>query len=468
MTVDLEKPLTQIVEDLRCHRINALQLLNATLERQRQLATPLQAYKFRSEVHAQALAKAADAAFESGTPSGPLQGIPISVKDLFGVSGLPTFAGTPRQLPEKWESEGPTVQLLRRQLAVITGKTHTVEMAFGGLGVNTHWGTPRNPWDAENHRVPGGSSSGAGVSLAEGSALLALGTDTAGSVRIPASMTGNAGLKTSAGRWSCAGVVPLSPSLDSVGILGRSVADLSYAFGALDPSWGDPTRFLSCASGLDLRGVIIGRVDTVLWDGCAPGIVEAVDRSLQELTQAGARVVDVTLPEVVEAIELLQLGSVVSAECDEFLSAELPAWRELVSPELRVRIEDGGRISAHEYLSRKRRLSNLAASTHSRFGEIAVLASPTVAITPPTLEQVASLENYRPANVASLRNTCIANYCGLCAVTIPVGLDGASMPVGLQLMARHGTEERLLAIALASEGVLGDTRQRLGRPPLTA
>jgi aspartyl-tRNA(Asn)/glutamyl-tRNA(Gln) amidotransferase subunit A len=140
-------------------------------------------------------------------------GIPISVKDLFGVPGLPTCAGTNAAFPREWEAAGPVVGAVLSQLGIVTGKTHTVEFAFGGLGTNPHWGTPVNPWSSPDEpRAPGGSSAGAGVSLAQGSALLALGTDTAGSVRIPASFTGQTALKTTHGRWSLEGIVPLSPS----------------------------------------------------------------------------------------------------------------------------------------------------------------------------------------------------------------------------------------------------------------
>src|SRR5580704_18368828 len=141
--------------------------------------------------------------FSAGVTVGPLQGLPVSIKDLFAAAGYPCFAGSSRRLPsDPWERDGPLVAKLRRQLGVIMSKTHMVEFAFGGTGHNSHWGAPYNPWDSRSHRAPGGSSSGAGLSLLEGSALLAFGSDTAGSVRIPASMTGNVGLKVTLGRWS--------------------------------------------------------------------------------------------------------------------------------------------------------------------------------------------------------------------------------------------------------------------------
>jgi aspartyl-tRNA(Asn)/glutamyl-tRNA(Gln) amidotransferase subunit A len=180
---------------------------------------------------------------------GPLQGIPISIKDLYAAEGLPCFAGSSRRLPaDPWEKDGPIVATIRRQLGPIVGKTHMVEFAFGGTGLNSHHGAPYNPWDATTHRSPGGSSSGAGVSLLEGSAFLALGSDTADSVRIPACMTGTVGLKVTIGRWSAEGVVPLSHTFDTPGLLARSVSDAAYGFAALDPCMGDPAAFIARSS----------------------------------------------------------------------------------------------------------------------------------------------------------------------------------------------------------------------------
>ncbi|NIR28147.1 MAG: amidase, partial [Gammaproteobacteria bacterium] len=448
---------------LRRRELNVVDLLDAACDRHESFGAELHAYKLWSDELAQRQARAADIVFETGIDLGPLQGLPVSVKDLYGVQGYPTYAGTPRRLPPEWEREGPLVRTLRRQLAVITGKTHTVELAFGGLGVNNHWGTPRNPWDAERHRVPGGSSSGAAVSLCEGSALLALGTDTAGSVRIPASMTGTVGLKTSAERWPIEGIVPLSSTLDTAGVLARSVLDVAYAFAALDPEMTNAGRQ---PRPVDVVGLRVGIGDGCLWEDCDPGVAEAVRTALDEAAARGARLHDQPMPEAAEAIELLRAGSVVSAECDAFLSTRLPEWRDMLDPIVTSRIADGGSISAREYLQRLQQLETLADAVQERFQACDVIASPTVPITPPALDEVSELQSYRQCNFAALRNTCVANYLGLCAISTPVGLDRAGLPVGLQLLAPYGEEERLLAVALAFEAVLGAPRERLGSPPL--
>src|SRR5262249_44837160 len=176
-------------------------------------------------------------------------------------------APPPPPPPPQFEMEGPVTASLRRQLATVMGKTHMVEFAFGGTGHNAHYGSPYNPWDAKAHRSPGGSSSGAGISLCEGSALLALGSDTAASVRLPAAMTGNAGLKITKERWSTAGIVPLSFTFDTPGILARSMADAAFSFAALDPLLGDSFAFLRrVPAGVD--GIRVGIADSWFWDGC--------------------------------------------------------------------------------------------------------------------------------------------------------------------------------------------------------
>jgi aspartyl-tRNA(Asn)/glutamyl-tRNA(Gln) amidotransferase subunit A len=394
---------------------------------------------------------------------GPLHGLPISVKDHFGVRQLPTWAGTARELPQRFRREGPVVRLLRRQLAVLPGKTVAVELAFGGIGTNPHHGSPRNPWDPEVDRVSGGSSSGAGVSLWEGSALLALGTDTAGSCRIPASMTGLVGLKTTVGRWSTAGVVPLSPTLDTVGLLARSVQDASFGFAALE---GAPEPIQEAVARLDARESAprLGVVREQLWDRCSPGVSEAVEAALSRLGAAGLFVAEAALPEAREAEALLRCGSVVSAELDEFIESELPAWRALVDPTVASRIADGGEITAREYLHRQRWLAALARTARQRLEGLDVLVCPTVPNTAPPIAELAELSVYREQNFLSLRNTCVANFLGLCALTLPVGRDRAGLPVGLQLLAPGGAEPALLRAASAIEARLGPPSERLGAP----
>jgi aspartyl-tRNA(Asn)/glutamyl-tRNA(Gln) amidotransferase subunit A len=300
----LSRPLIEIARDLRERRANARELVEAAIARHERFGERLHAYSFWASEQARTVAKAADAAFAAGVSAGPLQGLPVSIKDLFAAAGYPCFAGSSRRLPtEPWERDGPLVATLRRQLGVIMGKTHMVEFAFGGTGQNSHHGAPYNPWDATAHRSVGGSSSGAGVSLLEGSAVLAFGSDTAGSVRIPACMTGNAGLKVTIGRWSTDGVVPLSFTFDTPGLLARSVSDLAYGFAALDPAGIDPPALVAQADTRDLAGIRIGVGDPFLWRDCDLGIAETAQDAVDTLIRAGAIARDFTLPEAEAAYD---------------------------------------------------------------------------------------------------------------------------------------------------------------------
>ncbi len=462
----LDKSLPELASALRDGKTSAKQLAEACTANH-DASENFNAYKTWTPDFARQCAALADDSFKAGVDIGALQGIPVSVKDLYGVQGMETFAGTHKALPEDWQTEGPVVQTIRRQLGVVTGKTHTVEMAFGGLGVNSHWGTPRNPWDAAHHRVPGSSSAGAGVSLQQGSALIALGTDTAGSVRIPASMTGNVGLKTSVERWSTEGIVPLSTTLDTAGVLARTVEDVAYAFAAVDPFIEISAQaFLFEIQNYPGSAITIGIVRDNVWDDCSAGVAETVNDALHECNQRGVTLKEVDLPECSSAMEMLARGSVAAAECDEFIETVLPEWRDHLDPLVSTRIRDGDQLSAREYLTRLRWFDDTAEAASARFEHCDVIAMPTVCITPPRLDEVSELDGYRANNMLTLRNTCIANFLGLCAITLPAGLDQAGMPVGLQLLARHGDEEHLLTIALTIENIIGNSRQRLGKPPM--
>ena len=453
MLTDLP-PLAEIARCLVERTLRAPDLAEAALA-----AQALGAYRTTEPERTRAGAAAAEAAFAAGVIVGPLQGVPTSVKDLFGVPGWPTHGGTAVRLPRRFEEAGDVVGRLLAQLAVITGKTQTVELAFGGIGTNPHAGTPINPWDPARHRAPGGSSAGAGVSLLEGSALLALGTDTAGSVRIPAAWTGAVGLKTTQGRWSTTGIVPLSTTLDTPGILTRTVEDAAFAFRALDP------RPMTIPDPIELSRVRVGHVASVFWDEASPGVVEAVSSALAELPCPR---IELQLPPLDEALQLFHLGGPVSAELDALLAVELPGIRGGLDPNVEQRLTAAGSMSARDYLRRRHRLVALAAEAAAVLAQVDVVATPTVANTPPTLASLEDPATYRAQNLLCLRNTSVVSYLGLCALTLPCGLDDAGMPVGLQLIAGPGQEERLLGISLAVERTLGTGRQRLGVPPRLA
>jgi aspartyl-tRNA(Asn)/glutamyl-tRNA(Gln) amidotransferase subunit A len=461
----LSLPMVDIAVKLGEGKLKARALAEEAIANHERFGARLMAYSHWAPEHARRCADAADAAFAVDSRAGSLQGIPTSIKDLFGVSGFPTHGGSPRRLPPKFETDGPVVANLRRQLATVMGKTHMVEFAFGPTGHNAHYGSPRNPWDATAHREPGGSSSGAGVSLCEGSALLAFGTDTAASVRVPAAMTGNAGLKLTKNRWSTEGIVPLSFSFDTPGILARSMADAAFGFASLDPQLGDGFAFLRrCPTGVD--GIRIGVADSWFWDGCENGIGEIVRSAIDSLARAGAVIKEKPLPEAREAFAVFVEGGVSAIELRTFLDRELPDWLATIDPVNAPALKNAENLAAREYLSRCLRLLDAAKSAVARFDDVDLIAAPTAMFTPAVVPEQANAGKIRARNQNLVHNVAAANYLGLCAATLPVGLDRLGMPVGLQFIAKGGDDERLVAISCAAERVLGTPREILGAPPM--
>ncbi len=469
LSVVSDASLADIARSLRQHKIASRDLIERAITRHQSFGAQLNAYRTFVPEMARARAEEADRAFAAGRDFGPLQGIPISIKDLYGVAGLPTYAGTPRALPPKWEQQGPVVDRIQRQLGVIVGKSHTVEFALGGLGTNRHYGSPYNPWDAGEQRISGGSSSGAGISLLEGSAMVALGSDTTGSVRMPASMTGTVGLMISHGRWSTEGIVPVAPVLDAPGLLTLTVADLVLAFLALDAPPGDVWEEFGRLCGRSLGGSRIGVPRALFWDDCSPGIAEGVSAALAEIEQAGATIVPMDLPDPAAVYELFQAGHLSTAAVYGMIREEFPDWWDTLDPNVRERLErHGATLPAHEYVRRLRTIEGWMRAADARLAEIDAIALPTVSVTPARVADLAGAEAYRVHNLAASRNSAVIALLGLTALSLPVALDAAGMPVGLQLASRHGCDADLLALAFACERLLGTRAQRLGEPPLLA
>lgn len=458
--------IKSIAGAIRCGDLSVTEIAEWSIANRQERGEILSAYKTWDSNRFISEARAVDSVFATGIDLGVFQGIPVSVKDLYGVKGYPTFAGCPRELEKKWQIEGPVVRALRQQLSIVSGKTHTVQFAFGALGTNAHWGTPRNPWDSKNHRVPGGSSAGAGVSLWEGSALLALGSDTAGSVRMPASFTGTVGLKTSKGRWSTSGIVPLSHTLDTAGPLTRNISDSISAFSAIDPFVSQsPNDFCARLDAADLSDFNIGVCDWYFND-CDPGIAEGVMSALSELEKKGARISSVDFIEIEESNTLFRKGGLSAPEFASFINNEMLEFKEDLDPNVAGRFNVMESMEANEYILRCNQRLELVSKMHEGMLGFDAIVGPTIAISPPTLEEVAESKEYHRHNMAASRNTSTVNMLDLCAVTMPVALDSINMPVGLHIISQHGNDEKLLAIALTFEKVLGSARERIGIPPL--
>jgi aspartyl-tRNA(Asn)/glutamyl-tRNA(Gln) amidotransferase subunit A len=469
MSDPLALSLPRLAAEVRERRLSAVELVTAALARHERFGDRLHAYKLWDGDRALAAARDVDRALAAGRPVGPLAGVPVSVKDLYGVDGLPTFAGTPRQLPERWSKDAWLVTRVRAAGACLVGKTHTVELAFGGVGINPHWETPWNPWDAKAHRIPGGSSAGAGVSLCEGSALVALGSDTGGSIRIPAALTGNVGQRTSRGRWPTTGVVPLSSTLDSVGALTRTVEDAVWFFGSVDPKWGDPQPFLAQLAGTQLAGTRIGVPRCDIWEECQPDIKDSLDVALADLEAHGADLVELDGDMLDDGFEVaLAQRPLAATELRDFLDRELPGWIDILHPIIRERLSNAVSSADPLYLDALARHRRLVAEAPALFAEADALALPTSLVTPPPVAELADLGRYAQVNRAILRANYPVSVLGLTAISIPAGLDDTGMPVGLQLIGRGGEDEALLGVALAAERVLGTAAEQFGTPPALA
>jgi aspartyl-tRNA(Asn)/glutamyl-tRNA(Gln) amidotransferase subunit A len=341
---------------------------------------------------------------------------------------------------------------------VLLGKTHTVQFAYGGVGINHEQGTPHNPWQ-QTHCVPGGSSSGSGVAVAAGLAPVALGTDTGGSVRIPASLCGTVGLKTTVGQVSRAGVFPLSWSLDSVGPLTRSVEDAALVYQAMQgadrrDSASVPASAQDVLTGLrdGVQGLRLAWAETAFWDEADTEVVAAVRRSGDIFANLGAQVRSMAFPEASEALALNPRGGVIAAEAYTIHQARIEAHVDAYDPIVGRRIMQGKTISAAEYLTTTRAWEQLRQQAQQTLRDVDALLVPTTMIpAQPVAEVDIDIAVYNERNLAYLRNTSIGNILNLCAVSLPCGLTRAGLPIGLMIYGKPFQEAMVLRIAYAFE-----------------
>lgn len=398
---------------------------------------------------ARAAADAADARRHSGVSLGPLDGKLVTIKDLFDVAGETTTAGsTILKTRPPAKADAIVVQRLRQAGAVILGKTNMTEFAFSGLGLNPHYGSPENAVDPS--RISGGSSSGAGVSVASGLCDLAIGSDTGGSVRIPAAFNNIVGFKPTARRIPKDGVFPLSYTLDSVGPLTRSVADCALADAVMA---GEAVIVPQAAA---LGGLRMGVPGERLLGGLESEVEQAFERALEILAEVGADITDHVTDDLIgDMAEATGEVTIASAEACEIHADWLETRTAEFDPRVSSRILLAKSFPASRYIRMLQRRNALVAAMDERLADIDILVAPTVAVTPPLLEPLKSDDDlYIRTNGIVLRNTTIANTFDLTAITLPV--PGTKLPVGLMLMARNGHDRRLLAIAIAVENVFNN------------
>lgn len=402
-----------------------------------------------------AAADASDRLRAAGVVPSALAGIPVSVKDLCDVAGVTTLAGSSTRSGEPAATRDATVVArLRAAGAVIVGTTNMTEFAMGGLGLNPHYGDCRNPWDRATGRIPGGSSSGAAVSVSDEMAAAGLGTDSMGSVRIPAGLCGLAGFKPTASRVPRDGIFPLSTSLDSVGPLAVSIdccALIDAVFADQRPAPPDP---------VPLAGLRLGVPRTLVLDALEAPVASAFERAVSRLAQSGARIEEFDFAELLEIAELNRTHGLSMIECHALHRRWLEQRGEGYDPRVLARIGPAAGISAAGYYDALRRREDLIARAARATANYDAIAMPTLpVVAPPIAQFTGSDAALRDGFPILIRNTCSANYLDRCALTIPCQ-EAGSAPVGFMLMGEHMGDRRLLSIGAAAERALQRTDDR--------
>ncbi len=381
-------------------------------------------------------------------PGLPLGSIPVSVKDLFDVAGQTTAAGsTVLAGSEPAAADCPAVARLRAAGAAIIGRTNMVEFAFSGVGINPHYGTPANPADPQVHRIPGGSSSGAAVSVAAGAAMVGLGSDTGGSIRIPAALCGIVGFKSTARMVPTTGAIPLSTSLDTVCAMTRSVRDAITVHEVL----ADRKVALP---GKPLSALRFGLVRTQMQDGLDATVGQAFERSLKLLRDAGARIETIDLAEINELAAINATGGLSAAESHAWHRQLIGKYQSDYDPRVALRILRGASMSAADYIDLLAARQDWITRVEQRLAGFDAIVSPTVPLVAPPIASVLhdDTEFFR-VNGLLLRNTAVVNMLDGCGISLPCHTPD-QLPVGLMLWHAALHDDAVLDASLQVESVL--------------
>lgn len=378
----------------------------------------------------------------------PFAGIPVSIKDLFDIKGQVTRAGS-RALEDSApaEADASVVARLRRVGFVVIGRTNMTEFAYSGIGINPHYGTPKSAWNRSVGHVPGGSSSGAAVSIADGMAFGALGTDTGGSCRIPAAFNGIVGFKPTQRRVPLDGGVPLSFSLDSFGPLARSVACCAVLDAVLADEPVQPLRLRA------VKGMRLAVPTTVALDDLDDTIAKTFERSLESLSRAGALIERIEIPEFNDVGVMNAKGGLSAAESYAWHRYLLTSKGDVYDPRVSLRILRGEAISAADYIDILNARRSFIARTEQRIAPYDALVLPTTANTPPKIADLADDKAFTIQNLRALRNCTLINVLDGCAISLPAHRDG-EVPVGLMLAAAGGSDRRILELAAGMENII--------------
>jgi aspartyl-tRNA(Asn)/glutamyl-tRNA(Gln) amidotransferase subunit A len=383
----------------------------------------------------------------------PFAGIPLAIKDLFDIAGEVTRAGS-RILANEPPAlrDAPTIARLRAAGFIFIGRNTMTEFAFSGLGLNPHYGTPASPFDRATRRIPGGSTSGGAVAVADGMAVASLGTDTGGSCRIPAAFCGIVGFKPTAHRVPRDGVIPLAYSLDSIGPLANSVeccATLDAILRGVTP------RPLAPAAIRDVRLLL---PSSLVLNDLDEHVSKAFERGVGELARAGATIVQRPLTELLRIPEVNSRGGIATAEAYAWHRPLLERYRDQYDPRVANRILKGRDLTDQDVRDMHDARAEIIAAFERATNDVDAIVMPTTPIIPPPMTAFEQDADYVRLNLLVLRNPSLINFLDGCAISLPVHEKGAA-PVGLMLASRRGSDERLLAIARAAEQALARVRE---------
>lgn len=442
-------PIAQAANLIRRKKLSPVELTQACLERIGSLDARLRAFITVSREGALATAQQAASAIARGNHKGPLHGIPLALKDLFDTAGVRTTAGSKIMADRVPEEDAEATTRLKAAGAVILGKLNMHEFAYGATGANPHYGATLNPWDPT--RISGGSSSGSGAAVAAGMALGALGTDTGGSVRIPAALCGITGLKPTYGRVSRRGVIPLSWALDHVGPMARTASDAALILKAIaghDPgderSSEEPVPdYAKMLEDPRLRGLRVGVPREYFFDDVDAEVLAAVRGAIFALGEIGAQVSEVSLPHIAEAPAAV--NAIMLPEALAYHRRWLAERPEDYGDDVRRRLEMGLLYPAVSYIEAQRLRSLIVKKWRERvFDRVDLLAVPTTPVPAPALE-----EGDLQVTLTLVRFTSPFNLVGLPAVSVPCGFTSGGLPIGLQLVGRWFEEGTVLRAAHA-------------------
>jgi aspartyl-tRNA(Asn)/glutamyl-tRNA(Gln) amidotransferase subunit A len=441
--------LASLADDLENGRTSARKLVDGCLAR----IADISGEGARAFVHVDAeaaieAAEAMDRLREVKAAPSRYAGIPVSIKDLFDIKGQVTRAGS-RALDDSppAEADAPAVARLRRAGFVVIGRTNMTEFAYSGIGINPHYGTPKGAWQRGVGHVPGGSSSGAAVSVVDRMAHGALGTDTGGSCRIPAAYNGIVGFKPTQRRVPLDGGVPLSFTLDSFGPLARTVSCCAVLDAVLANEPVPPLQ------PRPIKGMRLAVPTTVALDELDDAVARTFERALEVLSRQGALIERVAVPEFLDVAPMNANGGFAAAESYAWHRYLIASKGDVYDPRVSMRILRGESLSAADYIDLLGARKSLIARATVRLAPYDALVLPTTANTPPRIADLADDKAFTKANLLSLRNCTLINMVDGCAISLPCHREG-EVPVGLMLAASGGSDRRVLELAAGMEGVI--------------